>query len=93
MAQAKRRKGNGLAERFMVPATVNPALAAPEPAEVSAPLPTFRNAESGKRAIKRYNAAQTVDTAEPIQPKASTRSTPSKSVVELTPDGYVKWWK
>ena len=111
-AQVKRHKGHELAERFMVPATINTALAAPEPAEVSAPLPTFRDAASEKPAIKRYKVAQTVVTAEPIQPpsaipesepakskiglmgsKVSTRSTPSMSVVELTPDGFVKWWK
>ena len=111
-AQVKRHKGRELAERFMVPATINPALAAPEPTEVSASLPTFRNAESGKRAIKRYKATQTVAKAEPIQPpstvpvskpaksktrfmrsKVSARSTPSKSALELTPDGFVKWWK
>ena len=112
MAQIKRHKGRELAERFMVPATINPALAAPEPAEVSAPPPTFRNAESEKLAIKRHKATQTVAKTEPIQPpsavtdsesarsktasmrsKASTRSRPPKPALELTPDGFVKWWK
>ena len=112
MAQTKRHKGRGLAERFMEPATIDPALAALEPTEVSAPLPTFRNAKSEKLAIKRHKATQTVARAEPIQPpsavtdseparsktasmrsKVSTRSRPSKPALELTPDGFVKWWK
>jgi uncharacterized Zn finger protein len=112
MAQTKRHKWRELAERFMEPATIDPALAALEPTEVSAPLPTFRNAESEKLAIKRYKATQTVARAEPIQPpsavtdseparlktasmrsKVSTRSRPSKPALELTPDGFVKWWK
>jgi hypothetical protein len=112
-AQAERPEGRALAERFMVPATINPAPAAPAAVEVSAaPPPALRNAASGKRTVKRRKPARTAAEAEPVQPpsavrasespkprtgsarsKVSARSKPSKSALELTPDGFVKWWK
>src|SRR5689334_2870360 len=112
-ARAERPEGRALAKRLMVPATTNPAPAAPEPVEVSAaPPPALRNAGSEKRTVKRHKPTQTLAKAEPIQPpsgipesepaksrtgsvrsKASARSKTSRPAVELTPDGFVKWWK
>ena len=112
-AQAERPEGRASAERFTVPATINPAPAAPAAVEVSAaPPPALRNAASEKRTVKRRKPTQTVAEAEPVQPpsavraseppeprtgsarsKVSARSKPSKSALELTPDGFVKWWK
>ena len=112
-ARVRRHHGRERADRFVGPAPINPAPAAPpKPNEVSAPLSASRNAESEKRAIKRYKAAQTVVATEPIQPpaaiaeaefakprtgfmksKASAQSASPKSAIELTSDGFVKWWK
>ena len=74
-AQAERPEGRALAERFMVPATINPAPAAPAAVEVSAaPPPASRNAESEKRTVKRRKPTRTAAEAEPVQPPSAVRA-------------------
>ena len=74
-AQVERPEGRALAERFMVPATINPAPAAPAAVEVSAtPPPASRNAASERRTVKRRKPARTAAEAEPVQPPSAVRA-------------------
>jgi uncharacterized Zn finger protein len=78
------------------PRKVRPRKAAPEPIKVAAQPPVI---QATRHARKRSKAAEAVGTPRPrpaakLKSKsASVRPAASKPALELTPDGYVKWWK